>query len=84
MKTEIVENKKNSWKPVTIQTTFETKQELAAYLMLMNKPSSVCSLISEQLEMVDPKYEKYFENGVEGDFTIDFEMWSKLDEMLEE
>lgn len=83
MKTEIVENKKNDWKPVTIQLTFETKQELAAYLMLMNRAGSVNSLIAEQLEE-NPDYREYFKNGVEGDFAIDFEMWSKLDEMLEE
>lgn len=83
MKTEIVENKKNDWKPVTIQITFETKQELAAYMMLMNRSSSVSNIISEQLELT-PEYEKYFENGVEGDFTIDFSLWSKLDGLLEE
>ena len=83
MKTKIVENKKNSWKPVTIQTTFETKQELAAYLMLMNSDHSVNSVIVEQLEL-HPKYREYFKNGVEGEFTIDFEMWCKLDKLLEE
>ena len=57
MKAEIVENTKG-FKPVSIQLTFETKSELAAWLLMINDCWITEATVGDQLAN-NPEFEEY-------------------------
>lgn len=83
MKMEIKE-RRSDWAPVTIQITFETKSELAAWLLMNNDwARQMEEIVREELEMA-PEYEKY--EPMEACFSklCGQDVWDTLRVMLDE
>ena len=76
MKAEIVENTKG-FKPVSIQLTFETKSELAAWLLMTNDWTVTEANISNQLAH-NPEFEEYEPMSVDVRALTAGDIWQEL------
>ena len=76
MKAEIVENTKD-FKPVSIQLTFETKSELAAWLLMTNDWTVIEANISDQLAH-NPEFEEYDPMSVNIQALTSGDIWQEL------
>lgn len=76
MKAEIVENTKG-FKPVSIQLTFQTKSELAAWLLMTNVWTVIKANISYQLAN-NPEFEKYEPMSVDFNALTAGDIWQEL------
>ena len=82
MKAEIVENTKD-FKPVSIQLTFETKSELAAWLLMTNDYWTVTEArIRDQLAH-NPEFEEYKPMSVDFQALTSEDIWLELREYLD-
>ena len=80
MKAEIVENTKG-FKPVSIQLTFQTKSELAAWLLMTNDWAIIEANISYQLAN-NPEFEEYEPMSVDFSDLTAGDIWQELREHL--
>ena len=80
MKAEIVENTK-CFKPVSIQLTFQTKSELAAWLLMTNDWTVTKANISYQLAH-NPEFEEYEPMSVDFSDLTAGDIWQELREHL--
>ena len=80
MKAEIVENTKG-FKPVSIQLTFQTKSELAAWLLMTNDWTVTEANISYQLTH-NPEFEEYEPMSVDFSDLTAGDIWQELREHL--
>ena len=77
MKAEIVENTKG-FKPVSIQLTFETKSELAAWLLMTNDHWTVTEAnVRDQLAH-NPEFEEYKPMSVDFQALTSGDIWEEL------
>ena len=76
MKAEIVENTKG-FKPVSIQLTFQTKSELAAWLLMTNDWTIIKDNISYQLAH-NPEFEEYEPMSVDFNALTAGDIWQEL------
>ena len=81
MKAEIVENTKG-FKPVSIQLTFQTKSELAAWLLMTNDWTVIKANISYQLAH-NPEFEEYEPMSVDFNALTAGDIWQELREYLD-
>jgi len=81
MKAEIVENTKG-FKPVSIQLTFQTKSELAAWLLMTNERTIIKDNISYQLAN-NPEFEEYEPMSVDFRDLTTGDIWQELREHLD-
>ena len=82
MKAEIVGNTKG-FKPVSIQLTFQTKSELAAWLLMTNDWWTVTKAnISDQLAN-NPEFEEYKPMSVDFHALTAGDIWQELREYLD-
>ena len=81
MKAEIVENTKD-FKPVSIQLTFETKSELAAWLLMTNDWTVTESNVRNQLAY-NPEFEEYKPMSVDFQALTSGDIWLELREYLD-
>ena len=81
MKAEIVGNTKG-FKPVSIQLTFQTKSELAAWLLMTNDWTVTKATISDQLAY-NPEFEEYKPMSVDFQALTDGDIWHDLREHLD-
>ena len=82
MKAEIVENTKD-FKPVSIQLTFETKSELAAWLLMTNDYWTVTEAnVRDQLAH-NPEFEEYDPMSVDFNALTAGYIWQELREYLD-
>ena len=81
MKAEIVENTKG-FKPVSIQLTFQTKSELAAWLLMTNSWTVIEANISYQLAR-NPEFVEYEPMSVDFDALAAGDIWQELREHLD-
>lgn len=63
MKTQLIEDQPKQFQPVTLQVTFETKAELAAFLLLTNRQKSMHNAVVEELEL-NPSYAAFKPNSI--------------------
>ena len=76
MKAEIVENTKG-FKPVSIQLTFETKSELAAWLLMTNDWTVTEANVRNQLAH-NPEFEEYNPMSVDFQALTSGDIWEEL------
>ena len=81
MKAEIVENTKG-FKPVSIQLTFQTKSELAAWLLMTNNWTVTEATIGDQLAH-NPEFEEYDPMSVDFPALTAGDIWQELREYLD-
>ena len=81
MKAEIVENTKG-FKPVSIQLTFQTKSELAAWLLMTNNWTVTEATIEDQLAH-NPEFEEYDPMSVNLQALAAGDIWQELLEYLD-
>ena len=81
MKAEIVENTKD-FKPVSIQLTFETKSELAAWLLMTNDWAVTEATVGGQLAHT-PEFEEYEPMSVNFQALAAGDIWLELREYLD-
>ena len=82
MKAEIVENTKD-FKPVSIQLTFETKSELAAWLLMTNASCTATEAnVREQLAH-NPEFKEYKPMSVDFQALTSGDIWQELREYLD-
>jgi hypothetical protein len=78
-------NKPQSYTPVTVELTFETREQLAAFVYLYGNPYDVsksCYSINQPLITTMGLRKDQLEMALES--TIDYGSWSKLNETLKE
>ena len=76
MKAEIVGNTKG-FKPVSIQLTFETKSELAAWLLMTNDWTGAEATVGDQLAH-NPEFEEYDPMSVDFQVLTAVDIWQEL------
>ena len=76
MKAEIVGNTKG-FKPVSIQLTFETKSELAAWLLMTNNWTVTEATVGDQLAH-NPEFEEYDPMSVNFQALTAGDIWQEL------
>ncbi len=81
MKAEIVGNTKG-FKPVSIQLTFETKSELAAWLLMTNNWTVTEATVGDQLAH-NPEFEEYDPMSVDFQALTAGDIWQELREYLD-
>ena len=81
MKAEIVENTKD-FKPVSIELTFETKSELAAWLLMTNDWTVIEATVGDQLAH-NPEFEEYDPMSVNCQALTAGDIWLELREYLD-
>mgnify|MGYP003598583921 FL=1 len=81
MKAEIVGNTKG-FKPVSIQLTFETKSELAAWLLMTNNWTVTEDTVGGQLAH-NPEFEEYDPMSVDFQALTAGDIWQELLEHLD-
>ena len=81
MKAEIVENTKG-FKPVSIQLTFQTKSELAAWLLMINDRTITEANVRDQLAQ-NPEFEEYKPMSVDFRALTAGDIWQELREYLD-
>ena len=77
MKAEIVENTKG-FKPVSIQLTFETKSELAAWLLMTNDYWTVTEANVRNQLANNPEFEEYKPMSVDFQALTSGDIWQEL------
>ena len=80
MRAEIVENPKG-FKPVSIQLTFHTKSELAAWLLMTNDWAATEATVEDQLAH-NPEFEEYDPMSVNFKALTAGYIWRELLEYL--
>ena len=81
MKAEIVENTKG-FKPVSIQLTFETKSELAAWLLMTNDWTVTEATVRDQLAR-NPEFKEYKPMIIDFQALTAGDIWQELREHLD-
>ncbi len=81
MKAEIVGNTKG-FKPVSIQLTFETKSELAAWLLLTNNWTVTEATVEDQCAH-NPELKEYKPMSVDFQALTAGDIWQELREYLD-
>ena len=76
MKAENVENTKG-FKPVSIQLTFQTKSELAAWLLMTNNWTVTEANVRDQLAY-NPEFEEYKPMSVDFHALMAGDTWQEL------
>lgn len=78
-----MQERKSGWAPVEIKLKFETKSELAAFLLLHNDWSMLQDVLNEQIDK-NPEYHKFDPDKVELNDIVPYELWQQLNVTLEE
>ena len=81
MKAEIVESTKG-FKPVSIQLTFQTKSELAAWLLMTNDWTVAEANVRDQLAH-NPEFKEYKPMNVDFRALTSVDIWQELREYLD-
>jgi len=81
VKTQLIEDQPKQFQPVTLQVTFETKAELAAFLLLTNRQKSMHNAVVEELEL-NPSYAAFKPNSINFNDFLCGNLWSDLNDKL--
>ncbi len=81
MKTQLIEDQPKQFQPVTLQVTFETKAELAAFLLLTNRQKSMHNAIEEELEL-NPGYATFKPTSIDFNDFLCGNLWGDLNNKL--
>lgn len=78
-----MKERKSGWVPVELVLKFETKSELAAFLLLHNDWTMLKEVLDEQIDK-NPEYNKFSPHKAELNDLVPVKLWQELRITLDE